>query len=160
MRINILNLYAFFKIDEISTHASSASFDIFDSLRDDGADLDARYERAMQLLMTKNENKQHRSNSLYKAALKSYTRHRTLVVASWSLTNGILILVVLRSVEVGHVDAQRSQGLRNGMKFVGWVLWSFAVLTGIKFAGAMIYFTRGRRRGAARTNQSQKRKVI
>lgn len=164
MRINISNLYAFCNIHDVSwgVRLDSApmkleSVTVNIPMDDDAEQVQDDYDEAAQLLKTKNEGQ---SNSYWAGGSfdMDFRRSRTLVMASWALTNGTLVFIVLNS-NIGSPDHQAPQGLQRSMKFVGLVLWSFAVLTGIKFAGAMYYFIGQRTQHPRRTINSQKRKV-
>lgn len=92
--------------------------------------LESMYEEAIQLLKTKGSTEQPLTPE-FDVELK---RFRTLIMASWALSNGMLVFFVLNSNFVGEdVDP------RGGIKFVMFLLWGFAVLTGIKFVGALYY---------------------
>lgn len=166
MRINISNLYAFCNIHDISwgTKGSDVAqmlppVRIHGSVELDLAEnVEADYDRARQLLKTRNEQQGVRywEYDSYEMHIK---RFRTLVMASWAFTNGALVFIVLMFINLGRPnDHQAPPGWQNGIKFVGLVLWSFAMLTGTKFAGAMYYFVRQRFPGSGKSINSQKKK--
>jgi hypothetical protein len=126
---------------------------------DDNAEqIGVDYEEAIQFLKTKNKDQGtiHWAGDSIEANFK---RSRTLVMASWALTNGALVFIVLNAIDTSSSDHQAPQELQSGLTFVGLVLWSFSVLTAVKFAGAMFYVIKQRTLHSERTVSSQKRKV-
>lgn len=79
-----------------------------------------------------------------------YRQLRTLIMASW--LHGLWEMACSFFLVMTYIGEPTN--LRRAMKFVGFVLWTYATLTGIKSAGALYYFVaqgnwlaRGRTRG-------------
>jgi len=172
MRINILNLYAFCNIHDVSwsmklddkadklpsASPRNISVNVHVPIDDYAEQIKVDYEEAIQLLKTENED-QDRSYWAGFSIKMEFKRSRTLVMASWALANGTLVFIVLNYIDVSSYDHQAVQESQNGMSFVGLALWSFSVLTAVKFAGAMFYFIKQRTLHSERTVSSQKMKV-
>lgn len=159
MRINISNLYAFCNLHDFSwgVKVSSGIVEKLPSGRvgvpvdfDSAQDIEGDYERARQLLKARVDDRLDGAYWDYESYEMSSKRFRTLVVASWTLSNAALVFIVLMSIDLGgrprhdQVLSASPPGWQDGIKFVGLVLWSFTVMTGMKFAGAMCYFIRQR----------------
>jgi chitin synthase len=158
-RINIVNLYAFCNIHDVSwgTKGSDRAFTLpsvstrqFGNVSDEGAEdeLETMYQQAQQLLKAKeNVDRQFFPRNEIDVTFKQY---RTFIVGAWALSNGLLVFLILNYI-AGPVN------LRKGMKFVAFVLWCFAGLTGIKSTGALYYFATHRNWGKD-ARKSKKRK--
>jgi chitin synthase len=143
-RINIVNLYAFCNIHDVSwgTKGDDKAYPLPSASRfrnvsviipgeyaEDG--LENMYKQAQQLLKTKdNADRQSFPGNDVDITFKQF---RTLIVAAWALSNGLLVFLILNYIS-GPAN------IRKGMKFVVFVLWGFACLTGLKSAGALYYF--------------------
>jgi len=93
-------------------------------------ELETLYAQAQQLLKTKVSVEQKIPEHDIQI---NFEQFRTLIVAAWALSNGLLVFLILNYI--GGPD-----NLRKVVKFVAFVLWSFAGLTGIKSTGALYYF--------------------
>lgn len=162
-RINIVNLYAFCNIHDVTwgtkgtdkaqllsaTSLGTAKVVIPDN---ESADrLDKMYLDAVQLLPTKAGD--YSSNYFgHEEGFVANQRFRTLVMASWALSNVMLVFVVLDFIGP-------SADLQRNIAFVSYVLWWFVSLTGVKCAGALYYFFSQRRQaGTQKVDQMRKKK--
>ncbi|KAH8809363.1 chitin synthase [Xylogone sp. PMI_703] len=166
MRINVSNLYALCQIHDISwgtrgdnlpqalpsvrVDASKYSFDDMNAS-------DSGYETAMQQLRTK-ELKAEISSWDGDAIVRKLQRSRTIVMVSWALTNGILVAAVVNSTRSPDSD-RRPEDFHRSIRYVGWILWPFTILTGTKFCGAIYYFIKQSASRSRSLGETEKRKV-
>jgi chitin synthase len=162
-RINIVNLYAFCNIHDVSwgTKGNDRAYPLPSVSRfgnvsvgipgDAEDELENMYGQAQQLLKTK-DNAAHQSFPGDDIDI-TFKQFRTLIVAAWALGNGLLVFLILNYIG-GPVN------IRKGMKFITFVLWSFACLTGIKSTGALYYFVTERNWGGDGGKRNKKQKKI
>ncbi|KAG8824202.1 Chitin synthase, class 1 [Serendipita sp. 399] len=148
--IAVLNVYAFANVHDVSwgtkgdnkvatdlgtvSTAGKNKGEVEVAVPTDQKDINAAFEDAMHLLGTKAE----KAPATRDAGTKQedyYRNFRTNVLLTWTLTNGLLGAVV-----VSTASKADDKGAQNAVKgYMGFVLFSVAILAFIRFVGSTAY---------------------
>ncbi|AMD19429.1 HBR528Cp [Eremothecium sinecaudum] len=160
--INILNIYAFCNVHDISWGTKGAVAKPLGKLtsKEDGfvrmeipissKEVDYNYKKYVQLLETPDDNAKNRESPPYEDQKTSYLAMvRSMVIIIWIISNFVVIAAVLETGVIRYhlhtPTGQESELLilsKNASIYFSVVLWMVAVMAAVRFVGCSVYLVR------------------